>query len=565
MRKFESVEPILKEFFKVRLTYYVKRKDYLEGMLQAESRKLSNQARFIIEKCDGVLVIENKKKKVMIDELKKKGYDPDPVKAWKIRQNRDEALTELVENEDSDSSQLDEDNDVGGQYDYLLGMTMWTLTKEKKDELLEKRDDKLAELKTLQGKTPATLWKENLDTFLQELDKLETQEKEDALIGGSGKVVKLGKKIGGPRKKDMMHTAETKPSPAGRRIVPKIDLKLKEKFEKETLSKENKGKRARKEKGLIEDKDEFSMMVGNEKTLADRLGTSPDDIEKKLNAKRKDMKQRRPRKDQSSSSRSPKKKGKGKNPWETDSEEEDEVLSSGDESAPRPPPRATSRRTAAANIKFKYDSEEEEDDDNFELHDNRIENGDHVPVHDVELDMDKSKTIDVSDTDSEFELKTNHTKRPLTDSDDDFSPKRKPAETLKAVSSDAMFDSLISGSVSKEAAPSSMSAEMAAPQRKQEALKKTALSAHDKPKKIPKRAVPKKKNDSDSDEDMFAVSKKKKPRKKVSSDEDDYGEDDDDSYVPPPRSAAGGRVRKPVKYNFGDDDDEDDDGGDDNV
>lgn len=42
-----------------------------------------------------------------------------------------------------------------------------------------------------------------------------------------------------------------------------------------------------------------------------------------------------------------------------------------------------------------------------------------------------------------------------------------------------------------------------------EALKKTALSAHDKPKKAPKRAVPKKKNTSDSDEDMFAVSKKK--------------------------------------------------------
>jgi len=51
--------------------------------------------RFIIEKCDGVLVIENKKKKVMIDELKKKGYDPDPVKAWKIRQNRDEALVSV--------------------------------------------------------------------------------------------------------------------------------------------------------------------------------------------------------------------------------------------------------------------------------------------------------------------------------------------------------------------------------------------------------------------------------------------------------------------------------------
>jgi len=43
----------------------------------------------------------------------------------------------------------------------------------------------------------------------------------------------------------------------------------------------------------------------------------------------------------------------------------------------------------------------------------------------------KSKTIDISDTDSEFEMKTNHRKRPLTDSDDDFSPKRKRAEPCK--------------------------------------------------------------------------------------------------------------------------------------
>jgi hypothetical protein len=77
--------------------------------------------------------------------------------------------TELVENEDSDSSQLDEDADLAGQYDYLLGMTMWTLTKEKKDELLKKRDEKLAELKTLQSKTPSALWKEDLDAFLQEV------------------------------------------------------------------------------------------------------------------------------------------------------------------------------------------------------------------------------------------------------------------------------------------------------------------------------------------------------------------------------------------------------------
>lgn len=71
---------------------------------------------------------------------------------------------------------------------------------------------------------------------------MEAQEKEDASTG-SGKVIKLSKKFGGPKKKEMMNAAETKPSPVGRRIVPKIDLKLKEKFEKETLSKENRGKR----------------------------------------------------------------------------------------------------------------------------------------------------------------------------------------------------------------------------------------------------------------------------------------------------------------------------------
>jgi hypothetical protein len=42
----------------------------------------------------------------------------------------------------------------------------------------------------------------------------------------------------------------------------------------------------------------------------------------------------------------------------------------------------------AANIKFKYDSDEDEDDDEFELHDNSVENGDHMPVRDAELDIE---------------------------------------------------------------------------------------------------------------------------------------------------------------------------------
>jgi hypothetical protein len=79
--------------------------------------------------------------------------------------------------------------------------------------------------------------------FNLQLDRVEAKEKEDALAGFSVKAMKPSKKLGGSKKKEMLNAAETKPSPQGRRIIPKIDLKLKEKFEKETLSKENKGKR----------------------------------------------------------------------------------------------------------------------------------------------------------------------------------------------------------------------------------------------------------------------------------------------------------------------------------
>lgn len=77
--------------------------------------------------------------------------------------------TEQMENEDAEGSQSDDGSDVGGDYDYLLGMALYTLTQEKKEELLRKRDDKLTQLKMLQTKSPASLWKEDLDMFLEQV------------------------------------------------------------------------------------------------------------------------------------------------------------------------------------------------------------------------------------------------------------------------------------------------------------------------------------------------------------------------------------------------------------
>lgn len=56
-------------------------------------------------------------------------------------------------------------------YDYLLGMSFWHLTLEKKNELLRKKDEKCTELDILKKKTPADLWKEDLAILLEKVSK----------------------------------------------------------------------------------------------------------------------------------------------------------------------------------------------------------------------------------------------------------------------------------------------------------------------------------------------------------------------------------------------------------
>ncbi|MEQ2203426.1 hypothetical protein XENOCAPTIV_029898 [Xenoophorus captivus] len=57
LKRYDSVQDILKEFFELRLHYYKLRKDWLLGSLGAEASKLSNQARFVLEKIEGKISI----------------------------------------------------------------------------------------------------------------------------------------------------------------------------------------------------------------------------------------------------------------------------------------------------------------------------------------------------------------------------------------------------------------------------------------------------------------------------------------------------------------------------
>ncbi|XP_064095039.1 DNA topoisomerase 2-alpha-like isoform X2 [Macrobrachium nipponense] len=576
LRRYDTVEDIMREFFELRLKFYRMRKAYLVGMLEAEANRLSNQARFILEKCDGRLVVENKKKASMIEELQRKGYDSDPVKAWKKQQ---ETTEEEEGSSDSDTDEFGSQVTVssGPDYDYLLGMPMWNLTKEKKDDILKNRDKKTQELNCLKLKSPEDLWTADLDEFSAQLDAVEEQERLEEQQSAGGKVAS-GKGKGSKKTAKV----ETMPSPFGERVVPRIDAELKRKAEKAAAAKENRGKKVKKESVDADDYDDL-VSANTGKSLASRLGNSPDLIIKAAKAKKADgPKQPKPK-------GSPKKKGK--NPWDTDSDDGPDNLSDIDDDMVevQPRERAAGRRAAASNVKFKFDDDEDEDSgSDVSLHDNEgIEEPDMVQQHLSFADdsVNVQEEVAISDTDSELGAKPAKTTS-------------KPANTDKPTASD-LFDSMLSGSPSppkyqpaksntlkrtvndgdssdyEEPKPKKMSSATAfgedSKQKKRGRPKKPNDEFGDDAPKPKKKSAPKKKVDLDSSDNEDPKPKKKPgpkktaaAKKKINSDSDDdmfdRSDKQDEGSMPAdviPREKSG-RQKKAVKYALSDDDSDSD-------
>ncbi len=73
----------------------------------------------------------------MIQQLKTRGYPSDPVKAWKKSMSGEEEEQGEGEEEEGGEERGEQD------YNYLLSMQLWSLTKERKEELLKNRDKKV--------------------------------------------------------------------------------------------------------------------------------------------------------------------------------------------------------------------------------------------------------------------------------------------------------------------------------------------------------------------------------------------------------------------------------------
>lgn len=203
IKKYNSPEEITEDFFAVRLAYYQKRKasftyllssvaltslfqDYLANDLQSQVDKLSNQARFVQMIITRELVVSNRKKADVVAELRKKEFKPIPKVAKK------KAVGDIEEEVDEDEEEEEVEAGNGQNvnstdFDYLLGMAIYSLTKEKASlfwlvslkifssctasqiaKLLQQRDEKERELVALLKRTAVDIWTENLDTFLVE-------------------------------------------------------------------------------------------------------------------------------------------------------------------------------------------------------------------------------------------------------------------------------------------------------------------------------------------------------------------------------------------------------------
>ena len=122
------------------------------------------------------------------------------------------------EEENDEGEEKEADDGKGPDYDYLLGMPMWNLTQEKKDQLCKNRDQRNQELKKLKATTVQQMWTADLDEFLVKLNEVEAKELKEA---GEAEA-DLAKMKGKSKGKGGKVKTETLPSAHAIRIEPVI-------------------------------------------------------------------------------------------------------------------------------------------------------------------------------------------------------------------------------------------------------------------------------------------------------------------------------------------------------
>ena len=166
IKRYDSVEDIMRDYYQVRLEMYQKRKDYQLGILEHQLKVISYKVKFILMVVEKKLEINNKKKQEIEEKLEKHKFP-------KLGKS----------NEDTKVS-----------YDYLLSMPIYNLTQEKIEELKQQQDEKQAEYDDLDGKTPQDIWLGELDVLEAKYEKWYSKKVQEAKESVGKKKSKKSKK-----------------------------------------------------------------------------------------------------------------------------------------------------------------------------------------------------------------------------------------------------------------------------------------------------------------------------------------------------------------------------------
>lgn len=159
IKKYDTIYDILKEFYEVRLDYYKKRKQYQLDELEKELNVLDWKMKFIEGVIEGTIIVNNQTKEKINEQLTKLEFP-----------------------------KLSENN----SYDYLVQMPIYSLSKEKIDELQKKIDNLEEEMELIQSTTEINRWKSELMELKKSIEKV---YKASEVIEGEKVVVKGKLKI----------------------------------------------------------------------------------------------------------------------------------------------------------------------------------------------------------------------------------------------------------------------------------------------------------------------------------------------------------------------------------
>jgi len=174
LKRYQDANEIIDEYYTARLELYKKRKIHQLEELKRELSILDNKLRFVTEVINGKINVFRKKKANLVSLLHSSGYAKNS--DLKAKSTSQDKLLARLEAENSENESDSEKHIKASEYDYLLGMPMWSLSEEKVAELEKQKAEKEKQAEELEKLSEMQMWERDLDEFLEVLDEIEHSE-----------------------------------------------------------------------------------------------------------------------------------------------------------------------------------------------------------------------------------------------------------------------------------------------------------------------------------------------------------------------------------------------------